>query len=177
MNLTFSEIRYLVKIARKHPDANVEDIVNLIIEGHRFDTGIKSLLKKLKSLIYDESINVRPSPEKILEMICLYHKLSVEKVKSKSRIMELVRARQQYSLLITLFRYSQESAAEEINRDHSTIHFGKTKALYFYNLESIYKDEIDELINRFPRYKKLLSERLELLIQYPNLQQYGKATK
>ena len=160
MNLTTSEIRNLIKIARDNPSMAVEDIINAIIEGYSLKTGIKVLLSNIADVFANKPITLRPDPAEILETICIFHRLKPEWIKSKSRQGRLVRVRQQYCLIATLFKHFQGTIAGEIDRDHATAHHSTKNAKKFYQGEQEYMAEVDSIINEFPKYKTTLNDRL-----------------
>ena len=164
MNFTQSEIVDLIKFCRRDQDIIPEDVTNCLINSPNIKTGLKRLdegFVKIKSCPLR-----RPTTDKIINLISKYHRLPILKVKSSSRNGDLVRARQQFCLIATLFKYFQEAIGMEIGgRDHSTACNGKSKALKYCATERDYLDEVKELINLFPRYKTVLMERLELLME------------
>jgi len=68
-------------------------------------------------------------------------------------------------LIAVLFRYTQQTIGEEINRDHVTARHNKIEALKFYKAEDEYRDEVNKIIGKFPTHKKLLMDRLINLIK------------
>ncbi len=121
---------------------------------------VKKLISSIRLLFINKKTSHRPQVSEILETVCQYHKLSVIEVKSKSRKREYVRVRQQYCLMSILFGHTQETISDEINRDHSTAHNGKSRALYHYQTQQEYRNEITEIISKFPLYSSTLTERL-----------------
>ncbi len=150
MNVTTSEIRDIIKIAREDLLMSTDDIINATIT--------KSLTA---------ATGFRPKPAEILEIVCKFHEIKLDWVKSKSLLRQFTRVRQQYCLIAILFKYSTKVTGMEINRDHSTAVFSRNKALGFYKVESEYELQVDDLINEFPRHKTILMERLLNLIVKP----------
>jgi len=166
MNFTQSEIVDLIKFCRRYQDIIPEDITTCIINNPDIKTGLKRLSNGFGRTPVNSYLIRRPKAEKIIRLVSKYHGLPVMKVRSQSRNGELVRARQQFCLIATLFKYFQEAIGMEIGgRDHSTACNGKSKALQYCETEIDYLDEVKELINLFPRYKIILLERLELLME------------
>ena len=155
---------------------SADDIIDAIIDGYAVSSGLRKLISDVKSFIKDEGPRVKPSTEEIFKVVSKHHRLPVNHTSSKLRNSNLVKVRQQYCLLAALFKYSQSDIGKEINRDHSTAYYGKKIALMFCTTEIEYMDEIKQLINKFPRYRASLFNRLEVLIEKYNYN-YGKATK
>ena len=149
MKLTSTEIRRIIKIARDHPKITPEDIILIFID-YANDEDEPS-----------EPIKIRPTPDEILKIVSLINFIPVDLVKSKNRKPEIVRVRQQYSLIAILFRYSHESISTEINRDHTSAHHSYKNAIKFCKSEPEYLDEVERIINKFPTYKLTLKDRLQ----------------
>ncbi|HUX56533.1 MAG TPA: helix-turn-helix domain-containing protein [Bacteroidales bacterium] len=166
MNFTQSEIVDLIKFCRRYQDIIPEDITTCIINNPDIKTGLKRLSNGFDRTPINSHLIRRPTTEKIIRLISRYHGLPVLKVKSQSRKEKLVRTRQQFCLIAILFKYSQEAIGMEIGgRNHSTSFHNKSQALQYCATERDYLDEVNELINLFPRYKTVLLERLELLME------------
>jgi len=161
LNLTHSEILDLIKVSRENPSLEVEDIFRQIVENNNAELKYHVMVDGFSSLFSEESKNTRPSCKSILKTCSEFHNLFPDLIRSKSRKGEFVRVRQQYCLIAHLFKHSQRITGEEIgNRDHATAFTARKKAVYYYQTEEEYRNEITEIISKFPLYNSTLTERL-----------------
>ncbi len=162
MNLTFAEIKSIIHIARKKPGMDTEDIIKAIINGYRKRRFLPLIITNITDL---KQLSLRPLRSEILKNVCIVHYLLPELVQSKNRKQEVVRARQQYCLITQLFHYSQESAGEEINKDHATVLFHRKKALSYFETERDYSIEIGMIFKQFSSdFETILKDRITDLI-------------
>ncbi len=162
MKLTRAEIWRMVKIARDNPSLTPEEIIFAIIDANDPQFGIPKFISSTKEILRlkHKPVKLRPTPAEMLEIVCRVHKYPVEIIKSKSRKPEYVRVRQQYALITTLFRHSQETAGAEIYKDHSSICHSIKNALKFCETEPEYLEEVKMVIDSFERHKLTLRDRL-----------------
>ena len=164
MNFTSKEIRDIVSIARSNPHTDYTDIIQLIINGHKQKSLIKTIISNVTSTGKNKPTKLRPTTKEILEKVSLVHSIPVETMQKKNRKQEVIRAKQQYCLIAVLFHYSQESAAKKVSMSHCTVFFHKNKALGFYQLEPDYTAEVDLIFEQFPDFEMILKDRITDLI-------------
>jgi len=147
MNFSPAELEHFTRVARKFPDLDTDQIVDVVIKVRI--AGIEKIEPK--------SVLLR---NEILLTCCKYHDQPVEVIKSGMRFREFVRIRQQYSLIASLLKYSLHAIGEEINRDHATVLHSIRKAILFCNQEPDYMNEMRDIISTFKGNEILLSGRL-----------------
>lgn len=164
MNLTTTEIKHIIKIARDNPEMASEEIINAIIDGYIPKDGIKGFIQKItlniRKIVNDEPILFKPTTAEIFKRTCNYHRMPIDRVKSKTRKREIIRVRQQYCFIAFLFNYSLEAIGGEIGKDHATALHHKKKAIGYCETERYYYNDIEKIILRFPEFKSILMERL-----------------
>jgi len=99
--------------------------------------------------------------KKIAEAVCIYHEIKLESLYGKSRIKELIKARQHYCYIAKKnTNYSLQQIGLEINKNHATVISSINKAEIFKMTEPKYKSELDtleqliktNLVNDFDKY-------------------------
>lgn len=169
MNLTTTEIRHVIKIARDNPEMAPEEIINAIVDGYMPKEGIRGFLQKIslnvRKVINDEPINFKPTTAEIFRKVCKYHKTPIDLVRSKTREKEIVIVRQQYCLVGFLFQYTWRTIADGIGKNHATAIHHKKKAIGYCETEKIYYQDIENIILKFPEFKTILMERFKSLLK------------
>lgn len=163
MNLTRNEIKGIIEIARQNLDLDSDDIIKSIIDGYVHKEGIPGFIDRLKYLISylrGKPILERPTTADIIQVCSKIHKCPEKLIRKKTRKREIIRIRQQYYLIASLFHYSESSSSFELNQDHATAHFHKYRAIDYCKMEKDYYKEIINIINLFKNHKSVLFERL-----------------
>jgi len=142
--MEIAEIQKVIRATKQNPRLSEDEIIE-------------------KLLGIDEPF-VRPSADKVLLRTCTLHGKTMDDIRKVDTSNDASRVRQQFCLLAWLFDYTEPVTGRTINRNHSSAHIAKKKALSFYILESDYREEVDMLIKKFPKHAKRLHQRLGELI-------------
>ena len=114
--MDIAETQKVIRLTKKNPKLSEDEIIE-------------------KLLNVEEPI-VRPSIEQIFLRTCILHNKSMDDIRRANTADDVSRVRQQFYLLAWLFEYAEPVMGRTTNRNHSTSHIAKKKALAYYCVES-----------------------------------------